>query len=153
MKYMPLTAGEVCTRDVVSADRGMTVDEAARLMRTRRVGSLVVVDERSPSERIVTGMVTDRDIVTGIVAADRDPHAYRVGDIMSQDVVTARIEDSVLDLLDVMRRKRIRRLPVTGSRGELVGVLALDDVVAVVGEQMQALAAAFGAAQRRETAP
>lgn len=149
MKYLPLTAGEVCNRTVVFADAGMSIDEASRLMRARQVGSLVVVEERSPGQRFVTGIVTDRDIVTEVVALERDPKAHRVGDVMRRDVVTARADDSVLDLLEVMRRKRVRRLPVTGARGELVGMLALDDVVAVVGEQMQALTAAFVAAQHR----
>ena len=69
---------------------------------------------------------------------------------MSKDVVTAREQDSVLDVLAVMRRKGVRRLPVTAAQGELVGLVALDDVLAVVAEQLQALAAAVGAAQRHE---
>lgn len=146
----PLTAGEICVREVVFADPGMMLGEAARLMRAHHVGSLVVVDERSPKERTVVGMVTDRDIATAVVAADRDPHAFRVGDIMSKDVVTAREQDSVLDLLAAMRRKKVRRLPVTGPRGELIGLVAMDDVLGLVAEQMQALAEAVGASQRRE---
>lgn len=145
-----LTAGEICTRTVVHADPGMMLDEAARLMRTHHVGSLVVVEERSPRERIVVGMLTDRDIATGIVALDRDAHAFRVGDIMSPDVATVREQDSVLDVLAMMRRKKVRRMPVTGARGELIGLVALDDVLAIVAEQMHALAAAVGAAQRHE---
>jgi CBS domain-containing protein len=150
---IPLTAGEICTRTVVYTDRGMLLDEAARLMRTHHVGSLVVVEERSPKERIVVGMVTDRDIATGVVALDRDPHAFRVGDIMSPDVVTVREQDSVLDVLAMMRHKKVRRVPVTGARGDLIGLVALDDVLAIVAEQMQALAAAVGAAQRHKVAP
>lgn len=146
----PLTAGEICVREVVFADPGMMLGEAARLMRTHHVGSLVVVDERSPQERTVVGMVTDRDIATAVVAADRDPHAFRVGDIMSKDVLTAREQDSVLDLLAAMRRKKVRRLPVTGARGELLGLVTMDDVLGLVAEQMQALAEAVGASQRRE---
>lgn len=148
MMNTPLTAGEICTREVVFADPGMLLGEAARLMRTHNVGSLVVVEERSPKERLVVGMVTDRDIATAVVAADRDPHAWRVGDIMSRDVVTAREQDSLLDLLAVMRRKGVRRLPVTGPKGELIGLVALDDLLGIVAEQMQALASAVGAAQR-----
>lgn len=147
---IPLTAGQICTRTVVHADRGMMLDEAARLMRTHHVGSLVVVEERSPKERIVVGMLTDRDIATGVVALDRDAHAFRVGDIMSTDVVTVREQDSVLDVLAVMRHRKVRRLPVTGGRGELIGLVALDDVLALVAEQMHALAAAVGAAQHHE---
>lgn len=149
---IPLTAAEICTRHVACTDRGMTLDEAARLMRTHQVGSLVVVEERSPTERTVVGMITDRDLAIAVVALDRDPHAFRVGDVMSPEVVTVREQDSVLDVLAVMRRKKVHRVPVTGSRGELIGLVALDDVLAIVAEQMQALAAAVGAAQRHELA-
>jgi CBS domain-containing protein len=150
MNFLPLTAGDLCTRTVVFTDAGMQLAEAARLMRKHHVGSLVVVQERSPAERLVVGMITDRDIATAVVADERDPHAFRVGDVMSKDVVTAREQDSVLDVLAVMRRKGVRRLPVTAAQGELVGLMALDDVLAVVAEQLQALAAAVGAAQRHE---
>ena len=147
---VPLTAGEICTRTVLFTDRGMLLDEAARLMRTHHVGSLVVVEERSPRERIVVGMITDRDLVTQVMALERDPRAFRVGDIMHGDVVTVREQDSVLDTLAVMRRKKVRRVPVTGARGELIGLVALDDVLALVAEQMQALALAVGAANQHE---
>ena len=147
---VPLTAGEICTRNVVCSDRGMMVDDAARLMRTHHTGTLVVVEERSPRERIVVGMVTDRDIATRVVALDRDVHAFRVSDIMTPDVVTVREQDSLLDVLAVLRGKRVRRVPVTGARGELIGIVAIDDVLSAVAEQMQALAGAVGAAQRHE---
>lgn len=148
---VPLTAGDLCIRDVVFTDAGMMLAEAARLMRTHRVGSLVVIQERSPGERIVTGMLTDRDIATSVVAAERDTHAFRVGDVMSREVVAVREQDSLLDVLDAMRRKKVRRVPVTGPHGELVGLVALDDVIGVVAEQVQAIAAAVGAAQKHET--
>jgi CBS domain-containing protein len=128
----------------------MMVDDAARLMRTHHTGTLVVVEERSPRERIVVGMVTDRDIATRVVALDRDVHAFRVADIMTPDVVTVREQDSLLDVLAVLRGKRVRRVPVTGARGELIGIVAIDDVLSAVAEQMQALAGAVGAAQRHE---
>lgn len=147
---IPLTAGEICTRVVVFTDRGMMLAEAARLMRNHHVGSLVVVDERSPNERIVAGMLTDRDIATAVVGAERDPHAFRVGDVMSADVVTVREQDSILDVLAVMRRKKVRRVPVTGAQGELIGLVSVDDVLAIVAEQMRALADAVGATQRHE---
>lgn len=147
---VPLTAGEICTRTVVCTDRGMMLGEAARLMRTHHVGSLVVVEERSPRERIVVGMVTDRDLATAVFALDRDPHAFRVGDVMSPDVVTVREQDSILDVLAMMRHKKVRRVPVTGPRSELIGIVAVDDVLTIVAEQMQALAAAVKAAQRHE---
>lgn len=148
--YDPLNAGAICTRTVTIAYPGMPLNEAARLMREHHVGCLVVVEQQSPEDRVVVGMLTDRDIVTVVVASERDPHGLRVGDVMSKDVVMAREQDSVLDVLGTMRRNRVRRIPVTGPRGTLIGIVALDDVLEIVAEEMQALASAVGAAQKRE---
>lgn len=147
---IPNTAGDLCSRIVVCSDTGMMASQAARLMRTHHVGSLVVVEERSPEMRIVVGMVTDRDISNTIVAADHDPRSVRVGDIMAADLVTAREADSITDVLGVMRRKRVRRVPVTGPQGELIGILSLDDVTVALAEQMRALADALMASTRHE---
>lgn len=146
----PLTAGDICTRTVTIVYPSMAVGEAARLLREHHVGSLVVVEEASPDQRVVVGMLTDRDIALGVVAADRDPHGMRVGDIMSRGVLTAREQDSVLDLLASMRRKGVRRIPVTDARGTLIGIVALDDVLEIVAQEMQAVASAVGASQRHE---
>lgn len=145
-----LTAGDICSRVVTIAYPSLALNEAARLMRQRHVGCLVVVEELSASESLVVGILTDRDIAMGVVAADRDPHGMRVGDIMSRDVVTAREQDSVLDLVATMRRRKVRRVPVTGARDVLVGIVSLDDVLAVMAQQMQAVAAAVTAAASHE---
>ena len=140
-----LTAGDICTRTVVVADKGMTVDEAARLMRKHEVGCLVVVEEIAPGQPAVVGVLTDRDIVVGVVAGARDATLLRAGDVMTRDVITAREPDSILDVLGGMRRKHVRRVPVTGPQGVLIGIVALDDVLAVLALEMQAIAAAVGA--------
>lgn len=145
-----LTAGDICSRIVTIAYPSMALDEAARLMRERSVGCLVVVQEVSPEESIVVGVLTDRDIAMGVVAADRDPHGMRVGDAMTGKVVTAREDDTILDLLAMMRRSKIRRIPVTGPRNVLIGIVTLDDVLQAVAQQMQAVAAAVTAATSHE---
>lgn len=145
-----LTAGDICSRIVTIAYPSMALDEAARLMRERSVGCLVVVQEESPEESIVVGVLTDRDIAMGVVAADRDPHGMRVGDAMTDKVVTAREDDTILDLLAMMRRSKIRRIPVTGPRNVLIGIVTLDDVLQAVAQQMQAVAAAVTAATSHE---
>ena len=144
-----LNAGDICNRIVTFAERRMSLVEAAKLMREHHVGSLVVVDE-SGAGRLVVGMLTDRDIVTAVVAKDVDVRALQVGDVMSTDVVTAREGDSLLDTLAVMRRHGVRRVPVTDARGVLQGVLSLDDVTEVVGEQISALVQALTSGRRQE---
>jgi len=145
-----LNAGDICTRSITHAYRNMAVDEAARLMREQHVGSLVVVDE-TPEGRVVVGMLTDRDIVTAIVAKVVDPSIVRVGDAMSADVVTAREDDSIIDLLGTMRRKGVRRVPVVDARGALVGLVALDDLLEVVAQELDLVVNAMRNGRKHES--
>ncbi len=144
-----LTAGEICTRSVVIAFRGTALNGAARLMRENHVGCLVVVEELE-GERIVVGVLTDRDIVTAVVASDIDPGIMRVEDVMTTDLVTAREDDSVIDLLRTMRRKGVRRIPVVGGQGQLVGVVTLDDVLDILSQELGLLVAAIDSEGKRE---
>ncbi len=144
-----LTAGDVCTRNVVFAHKSTAVDDASRLMREHHVGALVVVDE-TDAGRVVVGMLTDRDIVTGIVAKDLDPDLVRVEDAMSTDLVSAREDDSITDVLAGMRRKGVRRMPVVDTRGALVGLVALDDLLEIVAEELQLMVQAMASGRKSE---
>lgn len=144
-----LSAGDICNRIVTIAGRTLPVLQAAQLMRDHHVGSLVVVDETGAG-RLVVGLLTDRDIVTSVVAMDVDPATLVVEDVMSRDVVTALEGDSVSDLLRSMRRKGLRRLPVVTPAGALVGLVTLDDLLSLMAEQLREMALAIEAEQRRE---
>lgn len=152
MFHRQTRAGDICSRIVSIAYPALSVDEAARVMREQQVGCLVVVEEITEEERRVVGVLTDRDIVTGVVARQHDAQAVRVGDLMSRDVVSVREDDSLLDVLAAMRGKAVRRVPVVAAGDRLVGVIALDDVLEIVAQEMLALAAAISAAQRHERA-
>lgn len=144
-----LTAGEICTRSVTIAFKKTPVDGAARLMRENHVGCLVVVEETG-GQRIVVGVLTDRDIVTAVVASAIDPTTLCVEDVMVTDLVTAREDDSLIDLVRSMRRKGVRRIPVVGGQGELIGVVALDDVLNVLSEELGLLVEAIASEGKRE---
>lgn len=144
-----LTAGEACVRDVTVAFRHTPVDGAARLMRENHVGCLVVVDEAGGA-RTVLGLLTDRDIVTTVVAPGLDPATLRVEDVMSTDLVTAREDDSLLDLMRTMRQKGVRRVPVVGAQGVLVGLVALDDVLGALSLELSLLVGAIDSEGQRE---
>lgn len=145
------TAGDVCMRHVVVVPASLSVDEAARLMRERHVGCLVVV-EQGDGGRLPAGILTDRDIVMAVVARDVDPKALRVGDVMSVDVASVHEHDSLYDVLATMRRRGVRRLPVIGAHGVLVGILSQDDVLSAIAGQLQVLASVQGREQRHEAA-
>jgi CBS domain-containing protein len=144
-----LNTGEVCTRTVTMAFRKTSIVGAARLMRENHVGCLVVVDELD-GLRFAVGILTDRDIVTAVIAADLNPNSLFVEDVMSTDLVTAREDDSLLDLVRCMRRKGVRRIPVVGAQGELVGLAALDDVLDILVQELGLLVSAIDREGQRE---
>lgn len=149
MKMGSLSAGDICSRVVVVAERGTPLCAAARRMREQHVGCLVVVDARDAGRQVV-GMLTDRDIVTAVVAEEMDPRTLRVEDVMTGEVVTVPETVPFADLLATMRRKGLRRLPVIDARGLLVGVVTLDDLLEVVAGQMRTIVQAIESGQRRE---
>lgn len=145
----PLTAGDLCTRATVVAPRSMDVQQAASLMREHHVGCLVIVDDMAVG-RLPVGMLTDRDIVTEIIAKGLDPRTLRVEDVMSADPGVAYTADSLPDVLAGMRRKGARRLPVVDARGVLQGIIALDDVLEAIAEQLDAVVKALTSGRSRE---
>ena len=145
-----MTIGEICVRIVVFAYENMPLTEAARLMREHHVGSLVVVKEGDP-ERTPVGIITDRDIVVEVVAAGLDARVLTVGEIMGRELVTAREQDNVLDILRVMRRRGIRRMPVVTASGSLAGIVTIDDLLEIVAEELDDVVNAIASGQQRET--
>jgi CBS domain-containing protein len=137
------TAGALCRRNVITVFRSTLLDEAARTLRAQHVGCVVVIDE-SGDGAVVAGMLTDRDIVTAVVAKDVQASTLRVGDVMTADVVCVREDDSLQDVLATMQRRRVRRVPVVGPQQRLVGLIAADDLLRVLSQQLQALAQLLG---------
>ncbi|MEW6288368.1 MAG: CBS domain-containing protein [Thermodesulfobacteriota bacterium] len=144
-----MTVGEFCNREVVVAERDTTIVEAAKLMRQYHVGDLVVVD-RSGGMTIPVGILTDRDIIVELVAKEISLDAACAGDIMSYGLITAGLHDGILDTLQKMRTKGIRRLPVVNDEGALEGILAIDDVLELLSEELALLAKAAIRGQEQE---
>jgi len=144
-----MTAGDICTREVTIAFRHTDLVTAARLMREYHVGALVVVDE-TQGLRTVAGMLTDRDIVISVVAPELAPEGLNVGDVMSTKPVTAAEDASLIDVLRSMRAHGVRRLPVVGAQQVLVGLVALDDILEVLAQELGLLAATIGRGIERE---
>jgi CBS domain-containing protein len=144
-----MLAGELCTRDVVFGSPTLSVREAALLMRQRHVGTVVVCEDR-PAGRYPVGMVTDRDIVLAVVAVGVDAERLTVRDIMSADVTTVDEHEPVFDALQRMRESGVRRAPVINTRGALVGILSVDDLLGFLGDQTAELLKLLRHGQARE---
>jgi len=148
-KENEMAVGEICNREVVVTGKAASVVEAAQLMRTHHVGDLVVVEERN-GRNYPAGIVTDRDIVVEVVAAGVNPDALKVGDIMGPEVATVRESEGLFEALRYMREKGVRRMPVVGVAGELLGILTMDDVLALLVEEMTELAKVVSHERQRE---
>lgn len=142
---------DVCTRYAIDVPSDATVRDAARQMRSSHVGALVVVEPAAGGRKPV-GILTDRDIVIGVVAPDVDPDAIEVGDIMSRELATCRDDEDVFDAISRMRHRGLRRLPVVDAAGLLVGMLTADDVLGAVAAELGDLSRAFSREQVREIA-
>jgi CBS domain-containing protein len=128
----------ICRRDVVTVYEDQELVAAAKLMREQHVGYLVVVRKRPRDSALEpVGVLSDRDIVVGVVAKGADPSALRVGDVMTRDPVTIEEHNAIASALKDMRRLGVRRLPIVGRGGELAGVLSLDDVVGALAAQLR----------------
>jgi CBS domain-containing protein len=141
--------GELCSREVVFAKRNESVALAARLMRERHVGTVVVVDERG-GRRVPAGIVTDRDIAVGVVAVGLDPQKSTLGSVMPAEVVCARETDGLGRALALMRAQGVRRLPVVDGGGGLIGVLSADDVLDTLAGELHCLAGLVAAGEHSE---
>lgn len=146
-----LDAGGICRRDVVTIQDSQPVAAAARLMRDQHVGYLVVTEPpTSAGARRVIGVLTDRDIVVAVVAREVDLRTLTVGDVMARSPLLVSEGHSLDALLCLMRDAGVRRVPVVGQQGELVGVLSLDDVLERMAEQLMNIVASIRAGQHTE---
>lgn len=138
-----MDTGTVCQRMLITVHRSDEVTRAAQLMRDKHVGYLVVAEPRPDGCLRAVGVLTDRDIVVGVVARQLDPASVVVGDIMTPNPDTIAETASIEEGFQGLRRAGVRRAPVVGARGELIGVLSFDDLLKVVAGETQDLVAAM----------
>jgi len=134
-----MSIGELCNREVVVIKTDASISEAVKLMRQYNVGDIVVVAQRG-IHSVPVGILTDRDLVIEIMAKEVDPQSVTVGDVMSTTLVTAREEEELVDVVHRMRNKGVRRVPIVNEQGGLEGIIAVDDVLSLLAEQITGLA-------------
>jgi len=117
-----------CMLDVECCSPRTTALEAAHIMRRKHTGDLVVVDD-DETKPTPLGVITDRDLVIEVLAKGLDPEVTTVGSVIRTPVVVADgSEDSSL-VLERMREHGVRRIPVVGAGGKLIGIVTADDML------------------------
>ena len=133
-----MTAGEYCNREIIVTQQDTSVTEAALLMRQHHVGDLVVVEKRE-GKTLPIGIITDRDLVIEVIAQKIDPDSLSVKDIMSSGLITVDEKETLLNVLEVMHKKSVRRIVIVDDEGVLQGLLSADDAIELIAEAMNHL--------------
>lgn len=133
---MPI--GEFCRSDVTVLERNSTIAEAARKMRESHVGDVVIVDRVDGVSKPV-GILTDRDIVVGLIALDIPTASVKVEDVMTPSLVTVDRQTGVYETIHLMETYGIRRIPVVDDKGSVVGIVSSGDLLELLGQELNAL--------------
>jgi CBS domain-containing protein len=145
-----MAVNAVCNHNVATIEADEGIVAAAIKMRESHVGDLIVV-EHHQGHPVPVGILTDRDIVVGIVAKQADPNTLTVGDVMSDKLLTVHQDNGIEFALREMRRAGVRRAPVVGNDRELIGVLSIDDVIDHLAVELSHIAEIVRLEQQAET--
>ena len=121
---------DMASDDVVTANRDSAVGDIAEQLKSENVGAVVIADEEKP-----VGIVTDRDIVVAFTEHD-DLRSLTADDVMTEDPATLEADEEGIEISRAIGERGVRRLPVVGDDGTVVGIVTLDDLVATIGEQL-----------------
>ncbi len=119
-----MVISELMTRHVETCGPDDPLDRAARIMWDYDCGCVPVVDV----ERRVVGMLTDRDICISVHTQGKAATDIRVDEAMAQEVYSCLPDDTIAEAVEIMRSRRVRRLPVVDLGGRLVGLISLNDI-------------------------
>ena len=120
-----------CRKEIAVVGTDASVGDAARIMRERHVGAVVVVDAQGRP----VGILTDRDIACRVVAENRRLDVP-VPLVMSRDLVTVRRTDTIDQVAFSMREHGIRRVPILDAEGSLAGLVSLDDLIVLLSTEL-----------------
>jgi CBS domain-containing protein len=123
---------EVMTKNPTYCLPQDTVEEAAELMKTVDIGSILVV-ENEQTQKLV-GIVTDRDLALKIMANGLDAKTTTVEAVMTRNVTTCRADDDLQTALDAMATQQLRRIPIVDDNNRVVGIIAQADVATRVDQ-------------------
>jgi CBS domain-containing protein len=134
-----MLVGKLCKRDVVTIRKNESVIEAARRMRDRHVGDLVVVEV---DREVPVGVLSDRDLVVGVLAEGLEhPAKVHVGDVLTREFVLAREDEDVTDVLHRMQKNGVRRASIVDHTGALRGIFTLDEILGLLAGDMASVVA------------
>ena len=119
--------------EVYSISPDATVLEATQAMNKYRVGCLVVTQGGG-----LRGILTERDLLSRVLAVELDPRETLVRDVMTREIVVCNADASIHDLQVAMHERRIRHVPVKDAAGNVCGLISIGDLNALRTDELAA---------------
>lgn len=116
---------EIMTLDVGFCVSDDSLAKAAEIMWQKDCGIVPVVD----AENRVVGVITDRDICIAAATRNRKPSQIKACEMISRKIAACGMNDDIKTVLKKMRKNRVKRLPVVGEQGELLGIISISDIL------------------------
>lgn len=123
-----------CERPVVTISSAVSIVEACQMMWGKNVGCVIAIDAGKPC-----GILTDRDAALKIVRERKDPQQTTVREIMTPNLVCIGVDKTLHELTTLMRQHHVRRVPIVDGGEKVIGMVTLDDLLMLVGEEMSDL--------------
>jgi len=134
---MSICVKDVMVRDVVTVDSEYSVKYAAKVMSYFNIGSIIALSEGN-----VVGILTERDVMTRVVAVGMDPEKVMVCEAMSKPVIVTGPTMPLEEAVKIMFKKRIKKLPVVikdKDRSKLIGLLSITDVARLQPQMLETM--------------
>ena len=125
---MATRALDIMSKNVTVIQEEETIRDAAERLAQDDIGALPITDEN----KVIKGMLTDRDIVVQVVARGRDVDSITARELEQGDLITIRPEDSIEHAADLMATHQVRRIPVVENDGKVVGIVSQADIAKTV---------------------
>jgi CBS domain-containing protein len=136
---------EIMQKEVHKTDSAASIREAARIMKEKDVGYLLVVEGAK-----LVGIITEEDIIEKVVSEGKEPDDIKISDIMVRDVIHIQSGNTLEDAAQLMTRHKIKKLPVVENK-KLLGIVTAHDMIAAEPKMMEHLGelVLFAKKQRR----
>ena len=144
-----MSIAEFCETELAVVERSSSLADAARKMRELHLGDVVVCDIIGEQAKPV-GLLTDRDIVVGVVALDLNIDSLTVEDVMTPTLVTLNEDASVHEAVHLMESYGLRRVAVVDTDGALIGLVSSSALLEYIGQELACLSKLPGRLRKRE---
>ena len=135
-----------CGKRVVTISPERSVAEACWVMKDKNIGCLLVENHGK-----LCGILTDRDIALKVTGEDKEPLTTMVEEVMTRDPVRISVNQNIRDLVSLMHTRNVRRVPIVDGSETILGMVTMDDLIALFGDELSELGKAVSEAFPRKT--